>query len=405
MKILRKLSEEKGSITMTVVAAMLFITSAILIAYFSLSNQSNDQSKKTKQVADSYKVTNSDLVQKYKDVQDNLNEVTTMSITEVKSLGNTMLAKGTNTEVTDELGNNFVVPAGFKVTDDANNVTEGMVIQDESGNEFVWVPVSDEDLTKMYENGDTEYTLLDTNIKTTYKTPSTVLGSETLNRTYPGGFLDPYYREPDILRNYDTEETYRTQAGFGDLTDMTTKLRDDYKDMIESTKKNKGFYIGRYELGKDVNGNVQEKKGTVMNTIIWYDGYIKCKSFSNEKVESRMIWGCQWDQVCRFIQKNQNIDDSTSYGNYNNSSSPDNISGAGTLKPTGFSDYWKANNIYDLAGNCWEWTQEAYYTNSRSVRGGSYHKSGIDFSVYCRSYGEPSGTSSDFSTRPILYLK
>ena len=70
MKILRKLSEEKGSITMTVVAAMLFITSAILIAYFSLSNQSNDQSKKTRQIADSYKVTNSDLVQKYKEVYD-----------------------------------------------------------------------------------------------------------------------------------------------------------------------------------------------------------------------------------------------------------------------------------------------------------------------------------------------
>ena len=70
MKVLRKLREEKGSITMTVVAAMLFITSAILIAYFSLSNQSNDQSKKTRQIADSYKVTNSQIVQRYKDVYD-----------------------------------------------------------------------------------------------------------------------------------------------------------------------------------------------------------------------------------------------------------------------------------------------------------------------------------------------
>ena len=70
MKVLRKIKEEKGSITMTVVAAMLFITSSILIAYFSLSNQSNDQSKKIRQIADSYKVTNSDLVQKYKEVYD-----------------------------------------------------------------------------------------------------------------------------------------------------------------------------------------------------------------------------------------------------------------------------------------------------------------------------------------------
>ena len=141
MKVLRKIKEEKGSITMTVVALMLFITTGISIAYFSLSNQSNNQGRKIRQIADSYKVTNSDLVQKYKEVQNNLNEVNTMSIDEVKSLENTMLSKETNTIVNDELGNYFIVPAGFKVTDDANNVTEGIVIQDKDGNEFVWIPV------------------------------------------------------------------------------------------------------------------------------------------------------------------------------------------------------------------------------------------------------------------------
>lgn len=70
MRFLQKIKDEKGSITMTVVAAMLFITAAILIAYFSLSNQSNDQSKKIRQIEDSYKVTNSDLVQKYKETYD-----------------------------------------------------------------------------------------------------------------------------------------------------------------------------------------------------------------------------------------------------------------------------------------------------------------------------------------------
>ena len=70
MKVLRKIKEEKGSITMTVVALMLFITTGISIAYFSLSNQSNNQGRKIRQIADSYKVTNSDLVQKYKEVYD-----------------------------------------------------------------------------------------------------------------------------------------------------------------------------------------------------------------------------------------------------------------------------------------------------------------------------------------------
>ena len=70
MKVLRKIKEEKGSITMTVVALMLFITTGIFIAYFSLSNQSNNQGRKIRQIADSYKVTNSDLVHKYKEVYD-----------------------------------------------------------------------------------------------------------------------------------------------------------------------------------------------------------------------------------------------------------------------------------------------------------------------------------------------
>ena len=70
MRFLQKIKDEKGSITMTVVAAMLFITAAILIAYFSLSNQSNDQSKKIRQIEDSYRVTNSEAIQEYKDIYD-----------------------------------------------------------------------------------------------------------------------------------------------------------------------------------------------------------------------------------------------------------------------------------------------------------------------------------------------
>lgn len=372
MKVLRKIKEEKGSITMTVVAAMLFIISAVLIAYFSLSNQSNDQSKKTRQIADSYKVTNTDLVQKYKDVQDNFNEVTTMSIAEVKSLGNTMFAKGTNTTVTDDSGNKFIVPAGFKVTEDADNVTEGMVVQDKDGNEFVWIPVSSSDLAKMYESGNTEYTLYGTNVKTTYKSITTTLGNRALYRKAPGTELY-VYTEPDVV-SIDTEQTYQTQASFNDLTDMATKLKDDYIDMIESLKKFGGFYVGRYELGKDSSNNPQVKAGTVMNNMNWYNLYSACKSFSRVNVKSRMIWGCQWDQVCRFINEygdKVSLDDSRTYGNYNDSIGDAAIdSGWNNFNnTTGRNLAWRVNNIYDIAGNCWEWTQEAFLDGFRAIRG------------------------------------
>ena len=43
----------------------------------------------------------------------------------------------------DSLGNKITVPAGFKVlTSEGTRVQDGIVIQDEDKNEFVWVPVS-----------------------------------------------------------------------------------------------------------------------------------------------------------------------------------------------------------------------------------------------------------------------
>ena len=42
------------------------------------------------------------------------------------------------------------------------------------------------------------------------------------------------------------------------------------------------------------------------------------------------------------------------------------------LIPTGSAEYAKINNIYDMAGNAWEWTIEACYTYSKIYRGGSF---------------------------------
>ena len=40
---------------------------------------------------------------------------------------------------------------------------------------------------------------------------------------------------------------------------------DDYNAMIESIEKYKGFYVGRYELTKDENGDPTQKPGIVLN--------------------------------------------------------------------------------------------------------------------------------------------
>ena len=63
-------------------------------------------------------------------------------------------------------------------------------------------------------------------------------------------------------------------------------------------------------------------------------------------------------------------------------------------------------NIYDLEGNFYEWTQEAYNTSYRTSRGGSYgYASGSYW--YPASYWSfytPAGTSGFASSRPALYV-
>ena len=47
------------------------------------------------------------------------------------------------TEVEDGLENKVVIPGGFGIASDSGtNVEDGIVIEDEDGNQFVWIPVS-----------------------------------------------------------------------------------------------------------------------------------------------------------------------------------------------------------------------------------------------------------------------
>ncbi len=68
--------------------------------------------------------------------------------TENGTLGAVTGNEKTNTTVKDSLGNQVVVPAGFKVVNKDANVTDGIVVEDVShsataGSQFVWIPVGD----------------------------------------------------------------------------------------------------------------------------------------------------------------------------------------------------------------------------------------------------------------------
>jgi len=177
---------------------------------------------------------------------------------------------------------------------------------------------------------------------------------------------------------------------------MAETMVSDYEEMIASLEKYKGFYIGRYELS--ANG---EKTGATQNKN-WYTLYKNCTTLATgSKVKTRMIWGLQWDTTCNWLDNSGfSITDSSTWGNYTNNTAD----GHGTKQNTGFSESWKANNIYDFAGNCWEFTQEAFYTGYRAYRGGVYGNNGSNGPASNRSSYSPTGTSSANGSRPTLYL-
>ena len=268
------------------------------------------------------------------------------------------------------------------------------VRRDLAGNQWVWVPV--ETPSSLYTTVDEGVALAgSTGVKTTKYTNSEIISGKT--RVKPGDTSS--YREPDIVTNYDNDTNAKT-AGFSSLTNMAETMVSEYEEMIASLEKYKGFYIGRYEL--TANGEKTGATQTCENGVNWYTLYKNCTTLAvGSKVKTRMIWGLQWDATCNWLASSGfNIIDSTSWGNYRNNTAD----GHGTKQNTGFSESWKANNIYDFAGNCLEFTQEAYRTVSRVIRGGYCGNDGSSTPVSSRSSGNPTLIFSNYGSRPTLYL-
>ena len=294
-----------------------------------------------------------------------------------------------------------------------SSIDNGLVIKDDNNNEWVWIPVEASVLSGMYEISNDGIALSgDVGVIAKMYTKSTTIGksgdTKTLSRNTPNA---TDYREPDLVTSYDkTESYYKTILGYGTPKAMAEAFTADYANMIASIQKYGGFYIGRYELSND---GAQKGKATLTNTN-WYNLYKKCTTLNaSDKVESKMIWGIQWDLACDFISKKgeqKNITNSTTWGNYSNSTGNAAVMDGTTQKygskqVTGFSEYWKANNIYDIVGNCWEWTQEAFDTSYRAVRGGCYSDSGSSCPASYRNSGNAGGSNDSGGSRPTLIIK
>ena len=321
--------------------------------------------------------------------------------------------KGVYYYVADSIVEGVTIPSGYYYV--GGTKAKGIVISDNiadkeldkgkedvrrdlAGNQWVWVPV--ETPSSLYTTVDAGQALSgSTGVKTTKYTNSEIISGIT--RGLPGDISS--FREPDlVLGNNGTSYDYSNyaKAGFSSLANMAETMKSDYEEMIASLEKYKGFYIGRYEL--TANGEKTGATQTCENGVNWYTLYKNCKTLAvGSKVKTRMIWGLQWDVTCNWLAGSGfDIKDSSKWGNYYDN----DATGHGSKQATGFSESWKANNIYDFAGNCWEFTQEANPTSLRAVRGGYYGNSGSSSPASLRVGGSPTNTSSVSGSRPTLYL-
>ena len=319
---------------------------------------------------------------------------------EIASLPNIVQAgeKVTKTEkynYTD--GENFAtIPEGFKVSEkkEEQKIENGLVIKDDNGNEFVWIPCEYSSST----NNSTD---------TVYYNDITIEGSSKDNRNND-------WRKFQYLYNGGT-------------------WYDEQPHTIgkKSIEKYHGFYVARYEAGVPENANFYVSEKSTGEELIYKDGSYKnytttngvdenkqdvrtlapvskkgqqawsCISQINAKkvaenmvktsnVQSYLIDSHAWNTICRLIaqkDKSRNLEKPKTWGNYsdNITTEYEKLQGlyalhskspwkkadkynTGTISKgtninflelaTGICEDFKAYNIYDLAGNMWEWTTE-----------------------------------------------
>ena len=319
-----------------------------------------------------------------------------------------------NTPIKDDLGNEVMIPAGFKVSQDsATLVEDGIVIEDSDGNQFVWIPVSVSDE------------------ETSEKTPI-------------------HTSEGDIIIDY-TRTTYSTNVATGETDDGTNSEKISYSstnsyyfteempsDELQSVTDNGGYYIGRFEAGDKESTEEQTMRASgasQTNTVTIKIGQAPYNYITQSNAETKaegmdtvqgyttattkLVSSYAWDTAIDFIQKAKSAQstygNSSLEGNYlnrgfdyanlgeteKNSHKNENTE---TLVPTGQTT--PVSNIYDMGGNLWEWTTESssYGSNPYAYRGGDYGDGYGNYPAGHRLYCDNS-TRSGSGFRVTLYVK
>jgi len=183
---------------------------------------------------------------------------------------------------------------------------------------------------------------------------------------------------------------------------------EELAEQFESVKKYGGFYISRYNISKNSDGKPQSIKGVIpWNSICFNDAKIVASAFENsEMVKSHLPFGAEYDSVLEWFIKSKAktlreiAEDSNEWGNHSKTKK-----NSSKLVETGISENWCANNIYDLAGNVDELTQETAERCCCVIRGGNYAYGGEVYPVAYRNYDHYDIDDCHDGFRIVLYIK
>ena len=297
------------------------------------------------------------------------------------------------------------------------DLDNGLVIEDEDGNQYVWIEVPQ--TAEVYptaglnitEFTSTEYTAIEKDL-------------HTYTNYYRNGtkYTDKYYADS-------------TTGWFANATEYNTLKQK----MLKSVYQNGGFWIGRYEAGIAEN-RTEKGEATVTpvskanqypyNYVTRTQAHVLAQKVNSGNYNSSLMFGVQRDLVLKFLEiKGVSKDDlrsnSRSWGNYHDSTynidqenakqsryngknwvdAENKTTSISRLLTTGASEKFNKMNIYDLAGNVYEFTLE-YSSNTSSpctVRGGYYDGTGSGSPASYRGNSGTTNSSDIYGFRVALY--
>lgn len=164
-------------------------------------------------------------------------------------------------------------------------------------------------------------------------------------------------------------------GGTASLADESTenkywedKTTQEYTNMVSSIETNKGFYISRYEMSQKDNNIPGSNKGQQTWAGLKMENTLEVSRNMKPSLNSHLMYGIERDSVLQWLLDSEAIissseagekktielsdveSDSRTWANTLNSIG-DAQTNAKKKQPTGTSEFWKANNIYDFAGN------------------------------------------------------